>query len=346
MNSVDIAEKIHTSDSPVLICDENLFVIDSNSAAKRALSDKAMTDSFEKHLGSRELATVKSLMFCADNNIERRTYHAVAEVLKIKYFRIALICIKKYFGKNFYEIHLYKTRRELLQSIESRSYLAPPAVYVPKYNLTDFPGTVDKNASELRRVFENDMLSNLWSEAQSPSDREFTFDVISLTKRLTLDIAKRLGFLNSEFMFSAAGVEKYVSSGANLGNFINLYTLLMYLTGSLSSEGRVKIFADGGGDGAGIVFSFKAEKSDITFVGEFAFTLLADMYPRYSSIVHIINYMCELFGISCYADVDRPGSLTVELLLSDKAGTEEFVVMHGDMAEYFNNIDKAIKLLK
>lgn len=342
MSKYNVASKIYPQDEPVVVCDERLYVVDVNEAARELFGEKVFSLCLEKYLNPDDRASVRSLVFFAKYKKSSRTVHLVVNILPLKRHKTAVFVLREYFNKHFLEVHLFKSREALMQSGKGKRLLAPTGTFLPQYKTAMLRDYADENAEKLNRVFGCNMLKNLDAQAKlNEYDPAESFELIELSKRLTVDISKRLDAVDCAFRFTPIGSERHVSPCMSIENFINLYTLLLRLTSALSRDKLVEVKVGSGRWKTSALFSLDAIEGDVIFSGELAFGILGEIYPKYSATVYMINYLSERFGVGCYADIDSSRHLTIELDLTDRY--EEFDTSPGVPEKYFSYIDRAIE---
>ena len=173
-----------------------------------------------------------------------------------------------------------------MQSGKGKRLLAPTGTFLPQYKTAMLRDYADENAEKLNRVFGCNMLKNLDAQAKlNEYDPAESFELIELSKRLTVDISKRLDAVDCAFRFTPIGSERHVSPCMSIENFINLYTLLLRLTSALSRDKLVEVKVGSGRWKTSALFSLDAIEGDVIFSGELAFGILGEIYPKCSAIL-------------------------------------------------------------
>ena len=314
---------LYDSVFPVLFCNDGLIVVDMNEAAERSVGTKLRGKDISGHFSPDDVCNIKALMKYADHG-----GYAVAAISKAGKARTALVVPRRFFGAGFAEIRLFRSRREMLSSYDTHELFFPIRPKTPDYPLLPDRRGNEETARELNEVFAYNMLSNLYSAACSPDNEPETVDVCETVRRIVSEVSKALDFNRLKWKVTLKQDDPFVFPIANRRNFINVIALAVMIFSKIAGKGASSVLIESRGGRASIRFFAETAPTDVTFVGDFAFSLVGEMFPEVRSAAEFLTFICGIDGIGCYSEADERGTLTLRILVSKDEIPEKYTVKH------------------
>lgn len=324
-----LAEATGLSDSlyPVFYCDERLIVVDMNEAASRRFGKKFSGADMRRYLSVADAENVEALLFSQGKSASSKELYAGAKTVGTRDFSWTLVVPRSFFGERFAEFRLFRSRREMLSSYDSHELMFPVKPKVPSYAVAGDRSGSEALGEALGEVFAYNMLSNLYSAATKDAAPEL-FDLTQTVRRIVAETVKAFKFNRVKWQISLKGDSPFVFPVMSQRNFINMISLAVTVFSDVSSDGRAQAVIVAGEDAAEIEFASRTVKPEVSFAGDFAFSLVGDMFPGVGSRAALLVFICNLFGVGCFSKMTEDGSLVLTLALSKDGYGENFTVKH------------------
>ena len=332
---------------PVLICDEKLFIVDLNDSANdKGLSQYLFTN-MASHLELRDATTLRAFLRRVrrgENNIK----YVEVPVEGFKGGKVALVTVRTYFDKYFFEFSLFRSNAAVLSDSNPINLLLPGNEYPAEYYLSRSGADVETTAIRLNRLFASGMLLKLYMKASEPKRQIKRFDAAEILKLMATRVSELFTNINAKITFSFRNKETFFCDYIDMSDYINLLALILSLVSGISKSGRIAVSADCGADTMKVYFDTELKEPAAEEVGDFCFLLVGEAYPAYATYADIIKYMCDLNGLRFYADIEGENSFTGELILSALPSEDEIILRHPeqiDIEGYIKSAEEFIALL-
>lgn len=332
---------------PVLICNDELFIVDMNETAREKDLSKYLFTNVSTHISLRDASTLRAFLRRVRQGAENIKCVRVP-VEGFKGGSVALVTIRSYFGKDFFEFSLFRSNAAILSESNPMDLLLPGEEYPAEYFLSKQGADIELTAIRLNRLFASGFLSNLYRKASRGQQRYERFDVAQVTRLMVTRVGQIFDMIDCSMTFSFRRKEVFFSDLLDMSDFINIFALMMALVSGISVDKKVRVCADCGTDTMKIYFDTELKEPSVEFVGDFSFILIGESYPAYSTFADVIKYMCELSGISVHADIEGERSFTAELVIGGMEYGEGIFLHHPDDGpdeELFRTASKLISAL-
>ena len=150
-------------------------------------------------------------------------------VVKMRGARYALVAAFDYFGERFAEIRLFRSRREMLSSYDSRKLMFPVEPVFVDYSLLKNRVGNEETGAELNRVFSYNMLSHIYEMACSENEIPELFDLRETLTRIVSEVSHSFKFNSRRWSVSYMGANKFAFPVMSRKNFINLIAFEIYI---------------------------------------------------------------------------------------------------------------------
>ena len=297
---------------PVIYCDRDLYVVDMNKAAVERFEAKLKYRKFSAHLTEEDL---KKVTFLLETGRGEGTLGMYVEtgVVKMRGARYALFAAFDYFGERFAEIRLFRSRREMLSSYDSRKLMFPVEPVAVDYALLKDRVGNEETGAELNRVFSYNMLSHIYQMALT---------------RLVTEVSHSCKFNSRRWSVLHMGANKFAFPVMSRKNFINLIVFEIYIISRISNGEKSSALIKQRKERAEIEFSTTLSRSRIKKRGDIVFSYIGTMYPQVRTAAKLVEFICNLYGIGCYAEISKNFTLIVRLVLTDRDIADTGSVKH------------------
>ena len=312
---------------PVIYCDRELYVVDMNKAAFEQFEAKLRDKKFSAHLTEEDFKKVISLIE-TDKREARRGLYVETGVVKMRGARYALVTAFDYFGERFAEIRLFRSKREMLSSYDSRKLMFPVELVPVEYSLSSNRGGNEETGAELNRVFSYNMLSHIYEMACSESEIPELFDLRETLGRIVSEVSRSFKFNSRKWSVSHMGANKFAFPVMSRKNFINLIAFEIYIISKISNGERSSATVKQRRERAEIEFSTTLTRSRVKKRGDIVFSYIGTMYPNVRMAAKLVEFICNLYGIGCYAEISKNFTLIVRLVLTDRDIADTGSVKH------------------
>lgn len=327
---------------PTIYCDEELFVADISPTAKTSSFSHLLGMSLKEHLSPQDTASLLSYLHSRKRDPETPASRGLfVDISKVKGVGCAYVTVTFLFKKPFFEMRIFRSRLSMFKDFDVSRLLLSDMPYVPDYDLSRNRLSVLDTGEKLTRVFSAGRLKNLYHSALDPMRQEASFDAVATTRRIIADLPFALDLDRCAFSLSVNENGVFGHRVIDVSNYVNLVAILMTLTAKISATGKVSSRLTCSEKRVSLVFTTEASPSETAFVGGFAFPFLAQMYPRLSSFVWAAQFVGELFGLRCYAELSGKNTLSVELLMKASPPDIEIGVMVPAENEYQKLLEDA-----
>ena len=329
---------------PVLYCDENLDVVDWNAASQR-LGEKFRTANLKDYLPPDDARNFAALLHSCKIGAKSNNLYVTAHSVKTKKFTWLIAVARCCFGEYFAEVRLFRNRREMLSAFDSRELMFPVKPVVPSYVFTGDRLDKERIGKELDEVFEYNMLSNIYSLACSEAEVPQVFDIPLTVRRIVSEASKVFKFNKAKWQLDVKVKGTFAFPVVSHRNFINVIALAVTIFSDISEEGRGEVCVTSEGDEVRIEFRTTSKKSRVMFVGDFIPPLLDKMYHSLGSRASVLYFLCNLYGVGCYADVERGRHVKISLLFRKDGVHDAFTVKHRNVFD-MKGMREAVALIK
>ena len=312
---------------PVIYCDRELYVVDMNKAAVERFEAKLRDKKFSAHLTEEDFKKVTCLMETGKGDGTLGLYVETG-VVKMRGARYALVTAFDYFGERFAEIRLFRSRREMLSSYDSRKLMFPVELVPVEYSLSSNRGGNEETGAELDRVFSYNMFSHIYEMACSESEVPELFDLRETLTRIVSEVSRSFKFNSRKWSVSHMGANKFAFPVMSRKNFINLIAFEIYIISKISNGERSSATVKQRRERAEIEFSTTLTRSRVKKRGDIVFSYIGAMYPQVRMAAKLVEFICNLYGIGCYAEISKNFTLIVRLVLTDRDIADTGSVKH------------------
>ena len=312
---------------PVIYCDRDMYVVDMNKTAVERFEAKLKYRKFSAHLTEEDL---KKVTFLLETGKGEGTLGLYVEtgVVKMRGARYALVAAFDYFGERFAEIRLFRSRREMLSSYDSRKLMFPVEPVFVDYSLLKNRVGNEETGAELNRVFSYNMLSHIYEMACSESEIPELFDLRETLTRIVSEVSHSFKFNSRRWSVSYMGANKFAFPVMSRKNFINLIAFEIYIISKISNGEKSRAIVKQRKERAEIEFSTTLTRSRIKKRGDIVYSYIGTMYPQVRTAAKLVEFICNLYGIGCYAEISKNFTLIVRLVLTDRDIADTGSVKH------------------
>lgn len=313
---------------PVLYCDENFIIVDMNDAADERGFLRYRYKSMKDYLPDGDLANLTEGMHLKKSAVGDKDPHRIVQIVHMRSAGYAFVTIQNLGDTYYFRFHIFQSRADIFRDFEVAKMMLSELPFSPIYTLNRSRPAMEMTAENINRVLASNFLINVYFTAADSKEAPQKIDVVETVRRMILDVSKRLELNLSDFEFTFEEKAPFAYPVIGVSNFINVLSLLIILTGRISETKKVSVRVDSDRERASILFRTTLKKSDIDFLGGFSFDHLGAMFPKYAVYVSIVNFICELYGLRCYAALEGKRKLTVELVLAEAPPDVEIHCMH------------------
>jgi|GEM_PF-2442948 len=342
----NLASATGLSDSayPVLYCDSDLVAVDMNEAASRLNDDKFRGADMKSYISAEDAGNIAALLYSYKFAPAEEELSICVKIIHTRDFSWALVVPRDFFGVMFAEFRLFKSRRQMLSSYDTHELIFPVKPRVPTYVFKEDRSGSEELGAELGEVFAYNMLSNIYSLAMREPTFEI-FDVAATVRRIASEASRAFRFNRAKWNVSLKGATPFVFPIIDRRNFINLIALAVTVFSDISADRKADITVIAGENEARIEFSTKVSKSDVVFAGDFVLPLIGKEFPGLGCRASIIMFICNLYGIGCFAKMTDDKRLLLTFVLSKDGYVENYTVKHRHVFD-MKGMREAIALIK
>lgn len=301
---------------PVIICDENLVIVDLNEAAeKKGLSEQLFT-SLTHHLSARDSTLLKSLV--TRTATEKKVPESITVPISgMKGGKIGLVTAIKYFGKVFLDIALFRSNTVMLNDFESMRKLLAPVVTEPEdYLLTRDGSDIELTAMKVDTLLASNLLMKLYLKFAEANRKKTLFNAAEILKLVVTRVVSRLESITVKTSCRFKDGEVFLYDGIDMSDFINLLVMIIYMISGISETGELAVYAECDDNIMDIYFKTTLKEKKKSTVVDYSAFSVGEAYPQYGTIAHIIRYMCDVMDLRFYVKVEEKKQFTGNLVLS------------------------------
>lgn len=315
----------HTSSYPVILCDDELYVADISLLSRSLGISCKPGSSVKEHLSKKDISAILSCIeHLKSSPYEAKDMSMVVDLNGIKGYSCAFVTFTELFSCIFAEMKLFSDRISLLKNFKvSELMMSGFPVFDEEYDESN----IYKIKDAASKIFLQSRFQNMYHAAQSPFGDPCIFNAFELTRYIITDFSHSLD-TGVDFVFSAEGNENFQHAVIDAANYVNLISVLMMFCANVTESGVVEAKLSHSENRVSLILSTNADDCILSFVGGFAFSFLAKMYPYAASYVYAAEYISRLFGLRCYAELSGENTLSVELLITPAPPGTEIGCMH------------------
>ena len=313
---------------PVVFCNDDMTVVDMNCRAAEKFENTLRGADFSAYLGERDARNLRALLNLGRTRRFAEEPYIETEIVHLKDARYSLAVLRTMFGRNFAEIRLFRSRKEMLSSYDSLRLMLPVKPLAPEYPLARGREGNEETANELNEVFAGNMLSNLYHSARSDKEVPELFELGETVRRIASEVSRAFRYNRLKWSVTLKQGEFCVFPVISRRNFINIIALAISIISKVSGDGAASVLVVPEEERAVIEFSAKLEKCPRVFRGDFVFPLIGSMFPAVKTAAEFLVYICNLYGIGCFSEVLRGGTIVLRIVLSEEGFPSNYTVKH------------------
>ncbi|MBQ7671229.1 MAG: hypothetical protein IJS45_11010 [Clostridia bacterium] len=329
---------------PLLYCDGDLTVVDMNSAANAAFGNKFRLADMTKYLSEEDTANVFAMLYSCAKFGEYDGAFVTAKTHGAREFTWTLVAPRSFLGEVFAEFRLFRTKREMLSSRESKALIFPVVPSIPVYSNKSGREGSALIGIELERTFAYNMLTNLYSSALEDSPPEM-LDLAKTAKRIIAEATNYFNFNRLKWTLKNTQEDMTACPLVSRRCFINMIALVVSVFSDISGDGLASLEFEAESGGIRMNFMTKMRARDVIFVGDFNLSLLGKMFSGVGSRTSVLSFICSAYGAGYYAKVKDGDVLILSLVFSKDGVEESFEVKHTDRFD-MNAMRESAKLIR
>lgn len=301
---------------PVIICDESLVIVDLNEAAEKKGLSELLFKSLTHYLTVRD-STLLGGLVSRTSSLMNVPESITVPITGMKGGKIALVTVKRYFGKGFLDIALFRSNTVMLNDFESMRKLLPPSVTAPEDYLLTRDGTdIELTAMKVDSLLASNLLLKLYLRCAEANRKKKLFNAAEILKLVVTRVVSRLESMTIKASCKFKDGEVFLYDGVDLSDFINFLVMIIYMINGISKTGELSVYAECDDRIMDVYFKTVLKEPDKSAIVNYSSFLIGDAYPQYASIAHIVQYMCDIMGLRFYTKVEDKDKFTGNLVIT------------------------------
>ena len=309
------------SQFPLLYCDGDLTVVDMNSVANTAFGNKFRLANMSKYLSEEDAANVFAMLYSCAKFGEYDGALITAKTHGAREFTWTLVAPRSFLGEVFAEFRLFRTKREMLSSGDSKALIFPVEPSLPVYSSKSGREGSELIGIEVGKTFACNMLSNLYNSALEDRPTEM-LDLEKTARRIITEAANSFDFNRLKWTLKNTLGDVTTYPLVSRRCFINIIALVVSVFSDISGDGAASLEFEAEDGGIRMNFETKMRARNVLFVGDFSLSLLGKMFSGVGCRTSVLSFICSIYGAGYYARVMNDDVLVLSLVFS-KDGVED-----------------------